>query len=127
MLRPYLFALSCAAVLNVAVADAHIVRIEITHIESPTFEGRSFGDVGPYEKLRGRAYGEVDPEDPRNAVITDIELAPRNANGMVEYSMDIYILKPVDLGRGNHNLVIDVNNRGGKRFSRLNNSPVTND
>ncbi len=127
MLRPYLFALCCAAVLNVAVADAHIIRLEITSVESPTFEGRSFGDVGPYEKLRGRAYGEVDPEDPRNAVITDIELAPRNANGMVEYSMDIYILKPVNLGRGNHKLVIDVNNRGGKRFSQLNNSPRMND
>ena len=127
MLRSHLFALSCVAVLNVTVADAHITRIEITGTESPTFEGRSFGDVGPYEKLRGRAYGEVDPEDPRNAVITDIELAPRNANGMVEYSMDIYILKPVDLGRGNHKLVIDVNNRGTKRIWQINNSPVMND
>ena len=127
MLRPYLFALSCAAVLNVGVADAHIVRIEITSTESPTFEGRSFGDVGPYEKLRGRAFGEIDPEDPRNAVITDIELAPRNGNGMVEYSMDIYILKPVDLSRGNHKLVIDVNNRGTKRIGQINGSPVMND
>jgi hypothetical protein len=127
VLRPYLFALSCAAVLNVAVADAHITRIEITSTESPTFEGRSFGEVGPYEKLRGRAYGEVDPEDPRNAVITDIELAPRNARGMVEYSMDIYILKPADLSRGNRKLVIDVNNRGDKRFAQLNDSPFMND
>ena len=128
MRRPYLFALlSCAAVLNVAVVDAHITRIEITSTESPTFEGRSFGDVGPYEKLRGRAYGEVDPEDPRNAVITDIELAPRNARGLVEYSMDIYILKPVDPGLGNHKLVIDVNNRGDKRFAQLNDSPFVND
>ena len=127
MLRHYLFALLCAAVLNVAVADAHIVRIEITGTESPTFEGRSFGDVGPYEKLRGRAFGEIDPQDPRNALITDIELAPRNANGMVEYSMDVYILKPVDLGRGSHKLLIDVNNRGGKRFAQLNGSPLVND
>ena len=127
MLRPHLFALSCVAILNVAVADAHITRIEITSNESPTFEGRSFGEVGPYEKLRGRAFGEVDPEDPRNAVITDIELAPRNARGMVEYSMDVYILKPVGLGRGNHKLVIDVNNRGTKRFAQLNNSPFMND
>ena len=127
MLRPLLFALSCATVLNVAAADAHIVQIEITSTESPTFEGRSFGDVGPYEKLRGRAYGEVDPEDPRNAVITDIELAPRNANGMVEYSMDIYILKPVDVSRGNHELVIDVNNRGRKGFSQLSGRPRMND
>jgi hypothetical protein len=127
VLRSHLFALSCAAVLHVAVADAHIIRIEITDVESPTFEGRSFGAVGPYEKLRGRAYGEVDPEDPRNAVMTDIERAPRNAKGMVEYSMDIYILKPVNVSRGNHNLVVDVNNRGGKRFGQLNGSPLTND
>jgi len=125
--RCHLFALSCAAALNVAAADAHIVRIEITGTESPTFEGRSFGDVGPYEKLRGRAHGEIDPEDPRNAVITDIELAPRNASGMVEYSMDIYILRPVELDRGNHKLVIDVNNRGDKRFAQLNDSPFVND
>ena len=44
----------------------------------------------------------------RNAVITDIEFAPRNANGMVEYSMDIYILKPVDLRLGSHKLFMDV-------------------
>jgi hypothetical protein len=125
--RSHLFALSCVAVLNVTVANAHITRIEITSTESPTFEGRSFGDVGPYEKLRGRAYGEIDPEDPRNAIITDIELAPRNASGMVEYSMDVYILKPADPSRGNHKLVVDVNNRGDKRFAQLNDSPFMND
>ena len=70
--------------------------IVITRVESPTFEGVSFGDVGPYQKLVGRASGEVDPNDPRNAVIADIALAPRNARGMVEYSTDIYILRPVD-------------------------------
>jgi hypothetical protein len=64
----------------------------------------SFGSVGQYEKIRGIAYGEVDPSDPRNAVITDIEPAPVNAQGMVEYSMDIFILKPVDLNRGNHRI-----------------------
>ena len=63
------------------------------------------GSVGQYEKIRGIAYGEVDPSDPRNAVITDIELAPVNAQGMVEYSMDIFILKPVDLNRGNHHIL----------------------
>ena len=79
-----------------ASAEARIVRIEITSRETPTFEGRAFGEVGPYEKLRGKAYGELDPVDPRNAVIADIQLAPRNANGKVEYSMDIFILKPID-------------------------------
>ena len=68
--------------------------------------------MGPYEKLRGKAYGEVDPADPRNALITDLKLAPRNARGKVEYSMDIFILKPIDLGKGNHKLILDFNNRG---------------
>src|SRR5262249_12506561 len=63
--------------------------------QSPTFGGLSFGTVGQYEKLRGTARGELDPNDRRNRVITDIQLAPRNANGMVEYSMDVFILKPI--------------------------------
>lgn len=109
------------------LAEARITRIDIISTQSPTFEGRTFGRVGAYEKLRGKAYGEVDPDDPLNAVITDIDLAPRNADGNVEYEMDIYILKPVDLAKGNHKLFMDVNNRGNKRFGGLNNSPNTND
>jgi len=94
------------------LAEAHITRIEITRVESPTFESMSFGDVGQYEKLRLRAFGEVDPNDPRNAVVTDISLAPRNAKGLVEYSMDVLILKPVDSSKGNHRLFYHMNNRG---------------
>lgn len=93
-------------------AEAHITKIVITAVESPTFEGMAFGDVGRYEKLRLRAYGEADPADPRNAVITDIQLAPRNARGLVEYSMDVFILKPVALANGNHRLLYFMINRG---------------
>jgi hypothetical protein len=82
--------------------------------------------VGPYEKLRGKAYGEVDPADPRNAVITDLKLAPRNARGKVEYSMDIFILKPIDLRRGNHKLILDFNNRGEMRVSALSDAALSN-
>lgn len=122
----WLYALSGIAMLSVGVAEARIIRIEITSVESPTFAGRTFGSVGPYEKLRGKAYGEVDPTDPHNAVITDIELAPRNANGKVDYSMDIVILKPVDLRRGNHKVFLDMNNRGNMRVLRLNDVALTN-
>src|SRR5206468_4325079 len=117
-------ALALAAALGLAVssAQARITRIEITSVESPTFEGRTFGSAGAYEKLRGKAYGEVDPHDRRNRVITDIELAPRNARGNVEYSMDIYILKPVNLGDGNGKLFVEVNNRGNKLFGPFNGS-----
>lgn len=120
----------CAATMTfcgVPVAQARIVRIEITSKESPTFDDRSFGAVGAYEKLRGRAYGEVDPRSPQNALITDIQLAPRNARGMVEYSMDIYILKPIDAGKGNHKLFMDIPNRGNKLFGEINESPHSND
>jgi hypothetical protein len=108
-------------------AQARIVRIEISSKESPTFAARSFGSVGTYEKLRGKAYGEVDPRSPQNALITDLQLAPRNAHGMIEYSMDIYILKPVDLNKGNHKLFMDILNRVNKLYGEINNSPQEND
>jgi hypothetical protein len=116
---------SAAGGLNDAAAE--ITRIEITSVESPTFGGREFGGVGAYEKLHGRAYGAVDPALPQNAVITDIDLAPRNADGRVEYSMDIFILKPIDLSRGNHRLLLDMNNRGEMRVGRLNDAALSND
>ena len=103
------------------------IVIDRARSESPTFEGLSFGPVGQYEKLRGTAYGELDPSDPRNAVITDIDLAPVSDRGMVEYSMDIFILKPIDLTAGNHRLLFDFNNRGEMRLDRLNDAPATND
>lgn len=108
-------------------SKAAIVRIEITSVESPAFEGRMFGKVGPYEKLKGRAYGEVDPNLPQNALITDINLAPRNNRGMVEYSMDIYILKPLHMELGNHKLFAELPNRGSKLFGGLNKSTGGND
>src|SRR5207244_10492745 len=84
-----------------------ITRLEISRVESPTFGGRQFGPAGQYVKLSGRAYGEGDPSDPRNAVITDLKLAPTNANGMVEYATDVFILKPLDVSRSNHRLFFD--------------------
>ena len=102
----------CLAVAAMGTAEARITKIEITRVESPTFEGRSFGTVGQYEKLVGHAHGEVDPKDPRNAVIVDIQNAPKNERGMVEYDTDVYILKPVDESKGNHRLWFEVNNRG---------------
>jgi hypothetical protein len=99
-------------------------RIVLTRTESPTFDGISFGQVGRYEKLVGRAHGEVDPRDPRNAVIVDLALAPRNARGMVEYSTDVYILKPVREDRGNGKLLFELPNRGNI-ISNASSSPRT--
>jgi len=89
-----------------------ITKIIIDSVQSPVFGGVSFGDAGRYEKLVGRAFGELDPA--LNGVITDIGLAPRNSRGKVEYATDFYILKPVDAMRGNQVLLFDVTNRGNK-------------
>ena len=59
-------------------------------------------------------------------MITDLKLAPRNARGKVEYSMDIFILKPIDLTKGNHKLLLDFNNRGEMRVAALNDAPASN-
>ncbi len=99
--------------LTVTEADARITHIEITKTE-PAFGGQSFGDVGPYERLTGQVTGELDPADPMNSGIQDINLAPRNARGMVEYVTNIELLRPADMARGNRILFFEVNNRGNK-------------
>jgi len=100
--------------------EARITDIVISSVQSPAFGGASFGNVGKYEQLDGMAFGELDPNGSLNEIITDIKLAPRNARGMVEYSMTISILKPIDMSRGNHTLLYDVVNRGSKRSTDLN-------
>src|SRR5580658_863604 len=95
-----LAAVAGTAALATATAEARITRIEIAKTE-PAFAGASFGAAGTYERLTGRAFGEVDPRSPANAGIQDISLAPRNARGMVEYVTDIDIVRPADRSKSN--------------------------
>ncbi len=74
--------------------------------------GQAFGYVGPYERLRGYALGELDPDDPANAGIVNLDKAPRNADGNVEYRVDVEIHKPLDATKGNGTLLYEVVNRG---------------
>src|SRR5439155_18483204 len=90
-------------------------EIKIGSIESFA-EGREFGEAGPYLRIRGTARGELDPAAPQNQVVVDLDKAPRNARGLVEYETDFFILRPTDAGRTNGVLVYDVTNRGRKRF-----------
>jgi hypothetical protein len=106
--------------------EARIARIEITKVE-PAFEGKSFGAIGAYEKLTGKAYGAVDPKARGNRIIQDIELAPKNAKGEVEYVTDIEILRPRDVAKGNGTLLVEVVNRGNKLALRNFNAEVPND
>ena len=76
--------------------------------------GKPFGSTGAYEKISGTLRFAVDPAHALNQRITDITLAPRNAQGQVEFAGDFYVLKPVDMARGNGTLLLDVPNRGRK-------------
>ena len=116
-----LIALATAAALAAPLAEARITRIEIdtARSQSPTFGGFSWPGVGQYEKIVGIAYGEVNPHDRRNRVIVDIEFAPRNARGNVEYAFNFYILKPIDLSKGARKMMYEPPNRGGKTWAAL--------
>ena len=97
-------ALALCLMLGTAATHANIVKLEITRVEP----------AGPtHERITGKAYGELDPADPKNAVIADIELAPRNARGKVEYVTTFTLVRPTDRMKASGVLVYTVVNRGG--------------
>lgn len=105
---------------------AEITKIVIETRE-PFAAGHEFGVTGAYEKLTGKAYGEVDPKNPLNRIIVGVAKAPVNSRGRVEYWADVFILKPVDMKRGNGKIFYDVPNRGSKRILMfLNDAPENN-
>ena len=122
-----LFALGAVGVLIAAPdAQARVTKIQIASKEA-AFGGYVFKGVGAYEKIVGKAFGELDPKDPKNSVIVDIQLAPKNANGKVEYAFDFYILKPIDPSKGNHKVMYEPPNRGRKTHGALNRGAGSND
>lgn len=106
-------AAALALTLLAVRAEAQVTRFDVHVVESPALDGERFGEVGQYERLRGIAYGEVDPSDPRNQDIVNLDHAPRNAHGMIEYSTTVEIYRPVDMRRWNHAIYHTVPNRGG--------------
>ncbi len=111
--RPPFFASLFLCVLLPSVLPAAVTRIEIKTRE-PYLEGRMFDGVGSYERLRGKAFFAVDPKHTANQTVIDLELAPKNDAGLVEFSTDVEILTPKDLSKANGAMLYDVNNRGGK-------------
>src|SRR5882762_4209717 len=108
------FGLIVALLALPSSADARVKKIVVEKKVSPAFDGATFGPAGQYETLAGRAFGELDPNDPRNALITDIKLAPKNARGMVEYVVSFYLVKPIDMSKASRLMWQDVPNRGGR-------------
>jgi hypothetical protein len=125
-IRVLLGALACVAARPAAAAVERIEVIERT----PFAAGMSFGDVGPYEKIRGVAHFRLNPDDPANARIVDLKHAPRDKAGMVEFDSEFVMLRPVKAQPST--LIYDVNNRGGIAIlgqvdgaSPANNDPTT--
>ena len=113
-----------------ATSEARVTRFEVEQRRSFA-GGMEFGRTGVYERLDGTAYMEVGPNDPLNAVIVNIDKAPRNASGKVEFSAPFFILKPVDMAKGNRKIFYGVNNRGNKQtlgyFNNVPSGPGIND
>ena len=103
--------LACVLALSTLPARAEVTRFEVLAREQPALGGRAFGAFGQAEKITARATIALDPADPRNAVIADIDRAPRNAQGRVEAVTDVVILRPA---RPSGTLVLEVPNRGRK-------------
>src|SRR5688572_9544777 len=101
----------CALLIAAAPAGARLTEIHVTAVE-PFADGAAFGEAGGYERVKGTFKGELDPADARNRVIVNLDKAPRNAAGRVEYEADFHILRPADAARGSRKILFDVTNRG---------------
>src|SRR5215831_19297180 len=114
---------TAVAAFLAAPAEARVTRFVVE--ERVLFDnGSSWGKAGPYERLKGTAYMEVDPRTPVNAVIVNLSAAPRNERGMVEFSSPFLILKPVDMNLGNQKIWYGMNNRGNCGETRIRAFPM---
>ena len=121
-----------SCIIVTASPRAAVERVEIT-VREPFADGHRFGAVGGYERVKGRIHYAVDPADPANQAIVDLEFAPMDDRGLVTFSGDFILLRPRDPDRGNRTLLYEVNNRGGlgllPMFNHANgsNNPTTLD
>lgn len=123
-----LLSLLLAVILGVSattlptVAQARVAKL-IVQSSVTAFDGYSFPGVGTYQVIKGYAIDAVNPKDPLNSVITDIQLAPRDNNGNVTVVFNFYILTPSDPSKGNGKMMYEPVNRGNKLFGFMNNTP----
>ncbi len=106
-------AILVTAALSSPLFGARVVRVEIESRED-VLGGRAFGPAGPYEKITGRVYFALDPANPMNARIVDLDLTPRNADGLVEAWANFVVLRPTSPVPGGGTALLEVSNRGGK-------------
>ena len=111
----------CALISAAVTCASHGAQAEVTRIEiasrTDVLGGKPFGAAGAYEKIVGKVFFSVDPAHPRNKAV-DLAKAPRDADGRVTFSADLYVLAPKDAARGNGVALFDVLNRGRKNMLR---------
>jgi hypothetical protein len=113
--------------INASAVYAEVTRLVIAS-RATVANGQSFGATGPYEKLTGTIEFALDPSNPRNTRIVDLQHAPRSNDGRVHFSSDIHVLRPADPARGNGVLLFEIANRGRKGLlTRFNRAAPTND
>jgi len=101
------------AALFPGTSDARVERVEILS-RTDVLEGKAFDEAGAYEKVSGKVHFTVKPEAAPNQFIVDLDKAPRNAAGEVEFAADFYLLKPKEAARSNGSVLLEIPNRGGK-------------
>lgn len=109
-MQTLLSGLAASAALSVHLS-AEVTRVDISRRDD-VLGGRAFGSVGAYEKLRGRACYSVDTENPHNKIIFDLDKAPHDSRGRVEFCSDLLVIRPKDATKGNGVVFFDVVNRG---------------
>lgn len=102
--------LACTALFPSLLAG-EVTRVEI-QTTAPWLDGRPLGKAGPYEKLQGRVYFELDPQSSTGQRVTDIALAPRNPKGRVEFFSDFVLVRPRSPLRARHSVLLEIPNRG---------------
>ncbi|MFZ2139698.1 MAG: hypothetical protein WAV78_22690, partial [Xanthobacteraceae bacterium] len=125
LLRYVLIATALASATSYAMAE--VTRIEIA-TRTDVLAGKAFGDTGPYEEIVGKVYYSLDPDNPRNKSIADLDKAPRDDAGRVAFVADLFVLVPKDKSHGNGVALFDVLNRGRKNMlNAFNRSPPSFD
>jgi len=95
-----------ATLLLSGLTHAAVTRVEIAErVDLP---------IANYEQITGKVYFAVDPKLPNNQIIADIDKAPKNAAGLVEFSSDLVVLRPKDPAKGNGTALLEISNRGGR-------------
>ena len=98
-------------------ATAEVTKVALVE-RSDVLDGTSMHEVGPYERIIATAHFAIDPEASINRIITDIQYAPRNERGQVEFSADLHVLKPRNPAKSNGTVLFEVVNRGRKGLNR---------